>query len=499
MSRSLGAGAAWPSTAGADESRVSASENRETIAGLRCGGPERGCAPPTAVDTLAGPRSPGHLSDMTTTTDHSTPPDGQEPAPAPRSAPGPEAAPGLVAAGGPEPGDGRFVPRLRRFLAEGSARAVAFRLVRFRLRQAEEALRVLEGGRTAPPWDETRARQHLNQIVEHRAARLVEVRPAARADQPDPALGGHSALAALRPPPRAPRAPARAPHRPPQARRTGPRSTWTPGPASGSPRSTSARPSAPSTRATASSSSLKAAGERGRERSRSCSRPRVQKMLFDRALAEHPASPPARGLRRVHDLLLQRLARQPQPLRRRQALGHGLHRAALAAPRRASRASSPPTPTGAWSRSCATRAPGTSRRAATATSTPRSGRRARLRDGRDGDRAVDPLRRGHARRRTSGTASASTPCVFEDLLGEPEATMRALCATPGHRLRPDPRRARRFNGLPIKADSSFAVTGHGVALRAPRALPRASCSAEEIDYVEREALPLYERVVELAP
>ena len=67
------------------------------------------------------------------------------------------------------------MPRLRRFLAEGSARAVAFRLVRFRLRQAEEALRVLEGGRTAPPWDETRARQHLNQIVEHRAARLVEV------------------------------------------------------------------------------------------------------------------------------------------------------------------------------------------------------------------------------------------------------------------------------------------------------------------------------------
>ena len=76
-----------------------------------------------------------------------------------------------------QPLDMRFVPRLRRFVRDGgSVRALGFRLVRFRLRRAEETLRRLEGGRTAPPWDETRAHQHLHQIVGHRAARLVEVR-----------------------------------------------------------------------------------------------------------------------------------------------------------------------------------------------------------------------------------------------------------------------------------------------------------------------------------
>ena len=86
--------------------------------------------------------------------------------------------------------------------------------------------------------------------------------------------------------------------------------------------------------------------------------------------------------------------------------------------------------------------------------------------------------------------------VFEDLLSEPEATMRALCAL--LEIDYDPILVTpTFNGLPIKADSSFAVTGHGVSSE-PLERWREHLSAEEIKYVEREALPLYERVVELA-
>ena len=54
-----------------------------------------------------------------------------------------------------------------------------------------------------------------------------------------------------------------------------------------------------------------------------------------------------------------------------------------------------------------------------------------------------------------------------------------------------------FNGRPIKADSSFKVASHGVVTD-PLTRWREKLSAEEIDYVEREALPLYERILEQA-
>jgi hypothetical protein len=54
-----------------------------------------------------------------------------------------------------------------------------------------------------------------------------------------------------------------------------------------------------------------------------------------------------------------------------------------------------------------------------------------------------------------------------------------------------------FNGLPIEADSSFAVSGHGVSSE-PLLRYRTILSAEEIAYIEEQALPLYERVVEVA-
>jgi len=84
--------------------------------------------------------------------------------------------------------------------------------------------------------------------------------------------------------------------------------------------------------------------------------------------------------------------------------------------------------------------------------------------------------------------------VFEDLLTEPEATMRSLAAYLG--IDYDPILIRpTFNGLPIKADSSFAVTGHGVSSE-PLTRWRSRLQPEEIAYIEEHALPLYERVVE---
>jgi hypothetical protein len=54
-----------------------------------------------------------------------------------------------------------------------------------------------------------------------------------------------------------------------------------------------------------------------------------------------------------------------------------------------------------------------------------------------------------------------------------------------------------FNGLPIKADSSFAVADHGVHAE-PLERFREVLPPEEIAFVEERAMPLYERVAALA-
>jgi hypothetical protein len=86
---------------------------------------------------------------------------------------------------------------------------------------------------------------------------------------------------------------------------------------------------------------------------------------------------------------------------------------------------------------------------------------------------------------------------FDELVGETEATMRVVADWLGIDFLPvltEP----TFNGQPIKADSSFAVASHGVVTD-PLSRYREKLSGEEIDYIEREALALYERALALTP
>jgi len=85
---------------------------------------------------------------------------------------------------------------------------------------------------------------------------------------------------------------------------------------------------------------------------------------------------------------------------------------------------------------------------------------------------------------------------FDDLVADTEGTMRRLAAWLGvefHATLLEP----TFNGRPIKADSSFTVASHGV-VGDPLTRWREKLSAEEVGYVESEALPLYERALEAA-
>jgi hypothetical protein len=85
---------------------------------------------------------------------------------------------------------------------------------------------------------------------------------------------------------------------------------------------------------------------------------------------------------------------------------------------------------------------------------------------------------------------------FDALLGDTEATMRSLAEWLGISFHPtlvEP----TFNGLPIKADSSFAVADHGVHAE-PLERFREVLPPEEIAFVEERAMPLYERVAALA-
>ena len=92
--------------------------------------------------------------------------------------------------------------------------------------------------------------------------------------------------------------------------------------------------------------------------------PRLQKAIFDARSAG--ATERARRARRLLHLVLQRLARQPEPLHRAEEGRHRLHAAAGDGTRRTATSSSPRTPTARWSRSSASRSRGTGRRSSTA-------------------------------------------------------------------------------------------------------------------------------------
>ena len=85
---------------------------------------------------------------------------------------------------------------------------------------------------------------------------------------------------------------------------------------------------------------------------------------------------------------------------------------------------------------------------------------------------------------------------FDDLVSDTESSMRRLAGFLDIEFHPTLTEPT-FNGRPIKADSSFEVASHGVVTD-PLTRWRQELSGEEIDYVEREALPLYERALKLA-
>jgi hypothetical protein len=86
---------------------------------------------------------------------------------------------------------------------------------------------------------------------------------------------------------------------------------------------------------------------------------------------------------------------------------------------------------------------------------------------------------------------------FDQLVADTEGTMRLVADWLGIAYDPvltEP----TFNGQPIKADSSFEVASHGVVTD-PLSRFREKLSEEEIAYLEREAMPLYERALALTP
>lgn len=83
--------------------------------------------------------------------------------------------------------------------------------------------------------------------------------------------------------------------------------------------------------------------------------------------------------------------------------------------------------------------------------------------------------------------------TFESLLGDTEATMRDLAAFLGIDFLPILREPS-FNGMPIRANSSFVVADHGVVSE-PLERHRRELTPEELSYLEQYAVPLYERVV----
>lgn len=81
--------------------------------------------------------------------------------------------------------------------------------------------------------------------------------------------------------------------------------------------------------------------------------------------------------------------------------------------------------------------------------------------------------------------------TFEQLVGDTERTMRALCASLGIAFEPvllEP----TFNGSPMKANSSFGAESGGI-IEAPLARA-AGLSDDESELIERECVPLYAAV-----
>ena len=353
---------------------------------------------------------------------------------------------------------------------------------------------MLEGGRTAPPWDETRARQHLHQIVGHRAARLVAVRqPLVLISQVQ--RSGGTLLSQL------------FDHHPqlhahPHELHTGHpnKEAW--------PALDLSRPSEwfhtlyerPAKRSFNEGYrklvSLKAMEEESAaaEAFPFVFPPSAQKMLFDLCVAQwNPSS-----MRDVFDCYMTSYFNAWLDNRN---LYEGDKR---------------------WVTAFAARLSHHRESVEGFFGTYPDGRLVSIvRDPRSwylsarGYRDIDPSER---RERDYGTIEAATALwkqsaeamlaaherygerfravVFEDLLTEPEATMRSLAAYLG--IDYDPILTRpTFNGLPIRADSSFEVSGHGVSSE-PLMRYRTILSADEIAYIEEEALPLYERVAEVA-
>jgi hypothetical protein len=79
--------------------------------------------------------------------------------------------------------------------------------------------------------------------------------------------------------------------------------------------------------------------------------------------------------------------------------------------------------------------------------------------------------------------------TFEDLVSDTETVMRSLAEYLDITFHPS-LLTPSFNGMPIKADSSFRVTGHGVS-REPLSRFRELLSPEEISYIDERATPLY--------
>jgi hypothetical protein len=86
--------------------------------------------------------------------------------------------------------------------------------------------------------------------------------------------------------------------------------------------------------------------------------------------------------------------------------------------------------------------------------------------------------------------------VFDDLVQKTEKTMRGLCRYLRIRFTPE-LLVPTFNGLPIKANSSFEVKQYSV-IQEPSDRYRAVLSATEIRNIEASALDRYEQLVAMA-
>jgi hypothetical protein len=101
------------------------------------------------------------------------------------------------------------------------------------------------------------------------------------------------------------------------------------------------------------------------------------------------------------------------------------------------------------------------------------------------------IREAHARH-----ASKVVILVFEDLVSDTEGTMRTLCDRLGLSWSPT-LLVPTFNGLPIKADSSYRVARPGIVSEAATRYKQVLADDERRP-IEVNALPLYQEVVGLA-